>query len=366
MIKSAFRRRASFRAGTIRVPMSPGPDQLADNPSLLLPFSDVARNGVQIRPFSGKASLLGPQDVIHIHFPEWLVRWKSLWVASFDVVAIVGLLWLARRRGAVMVWTGHDPEPHELARPRLWRVYSRLFLSQVDLLISFGDGATALLFNRYPQLARVATAVVPHGHYRAYYQSRPDVAALRGELGLDQRPVLLCFGLVRPYKNVPGIIKAWKQLPQPRPQLVIAGRPMDAATAEAIMREADGAADVHLLLRFIPAEDVPTLFAASDVAILPYIARSALTSGAAHLALSLNTPAVVNDTPVAQDLRDLFGKEWVWLYDGTAEDAMQQALAAPAAARPPELDLRTLDYGQLAAKTHRAYADAIMARLKEG
>ena len=236
----------------------------------------------------------------------------------------------------------------------------------MDLLISFGDGATALLFNRYPQLARVATAVVPHGHYWAYYQSRPDVAALRGELGLDQRPVLLCFGLVRPYKNVPGIIKAWKQLPQPRPQLVIAGRPMDAATAEAIMREADGAADVHLLLRFIPAEDVPTLFAASDVAILPYIARSALTSGAAHLALSLNTPAVVNDTPVAQDLRDLFGKEWVWLYDGTAEDAMQQALAAPAAARPPELDLRTLDYGQLAAKTHRAYADAIMARLKEG
>ena len=91
----------------------------------------------------------------------------------------------------------------------------------------------------------------------------------------------------------------------------------------------------------------------------------ALNSGLAHLPLSLNTPAVMNDTPVAQDLRDLFGKEWVWLYDGTAEDAMQQALAA-AAARPPELDLRTLDYGQSAAKTHRAYADAIMARLKEG
>ena len=329
LIKSAFRRRASFRAGTIRVPMSPGPDQLADNPSLLLPFSDVARNGVQIRPFSGKASLLGPQDVIHIHFPEWLVRWKSLWVASFNVVAIVGLLWLARRRGAVMVWTGHDPEPHELSPSQA--------LAGLQQALSFPGGSPDLIRRRrdgspvqsIPSArARVATAVVPHGHYRAYYQSRPDVAALRGELGLDQRPVLLCFGLVRPYKNVPGIIKAWKQLPQPRPQLVIAGRPMDAATAEAIMREADGAADVHLLLRFIPAEDVPTLFAASDVAILPYIARSALTSGAAHLALSLNTPAVVNDTPVAQDLRDLFGKEWVWLYDGTAEDAMQQALAA--------------------------------------
>ena len=344
--------------------MSPGPDQLADNPSLLLLFGEVARNGVQIAPFSGKASLLGPHDVIHIHFPEWLVRWKRIWVASFDVAAIAGLLWLARRRGAVIVWTGHDLEPHELARPRLWRVYSRLFLSRVDLLISFGDGATALLVDRYPQLARVATAVVPHGHYRAYYGSRPGRAALRGELGLDQRPVLLCFGLVRPYKNIPGIIQAWKQLPQPRPQLVIAGRPMDAATTEAVRQEADGAPDVHLLLRFIPAEEVSTLFAASDVAVMPYMARSALNSGVAHLALSLNTPAVLNDTPVARDLRDLFGKEWVWLCDGTAEDAMQQALVAAAATRPPELDLRALDYGQLAAKTHRAYADAIAARLK--
>jgi beta-1,4-mannosyltransferase len=139
---------------------------------------------------------------------------------------------------------------------------------------------------------------------------------------------------------------------------------MDAATAEAVRWEADGTPDVHLLLRFILAEEVPTLFAASDVAVMPYMARSALNSGVAHLALSLNTPAVLNDTPVAQDLRDLFGKEWVWLCDGTAEDAMQQALAAAAAARPPELDLRALDYGQLAAKTHRAYADAIAARLK--
>src|SRR5208282_1540649 len=167
----------------------PGPDELADNPSLLLLFSEVARQGVQIRPFSGKASLLGPHDVIHIHFPDWLVRWKSIWVASFDVAAIAGLLWLARRRGAVLVWTGHDLEPHELTHPRLWRAYSRLFISQVDLLISFGDGATDLLVDRYPQLARVATAVVPHGHYRGYYQSQPDVTAFRGDLRLDQRPV---------------------------------------------------------------------------------------------------------------------------------------------------------------------------------
>lgn len=54
----------------------------------------------------------------------------------------------------------------------------------------------------------------------------------------------------------------------------------------------------------------------------------------------------------------------MWLCDGTAEDAMQKALAAIAVTGPPELDLRALDCGQLAAKTHRAYADAIVAWLR--
>lgn len=366
MISFALRKRTRAQPEVINVLMSPGPHDLDDNPSLLLLFSQVAKHGVQIRSFSGKVSLLGRHDVIHIHFPEWLVRWESAWLAPLDVTAIAGLIWLARRRGTALVWTGHDLEPHELCRPWLWRVYSRILFSQLDLLISFGNGATALLVDRYPQLARVATVVVPHGHYRGYYRSQPDVSALRGDLRLNQRPVLLCFGLIRPYKNLPGIIRAWKQLPMPRPQLLIAGRPMDAATADAIRLEADGIADIHLLLRFIPAEEVPTLFAASDVVVMPYMARSALNSGVAHLALSMNKPAVMNDTPVAEDLRDLFGKDWVWVCDGTAQDAVRQAVAAVAASRPPEVDLRALDYEQLGAKTYRAYVDIIAARTTTG
>jgi beta-1,4-mannosyltransferase len=354
--------RAPVQPGVIKVLMSPGPDQLADNPSLSLLFRAAARQGAQISSFAGKASLLRRHDVIHIHFPEWLVRWRRGPVAAFDIAAIVVLVWLARRRGAVLVWTGHDLEPHELPRPWLWRVYSRLLLCQVDLLLSFGPGATALLVGRYPQLAHAATVVVPHGHYRGYYQAPPDAGAVRRQLRLDQRPVLLCFGLIRPYKNIPGLIRAWKQLPAPRPQLVIAGRAMDAQLAGDIEREASGEADLHLLLRFIAADEVPGLFAAADVVVLPYQARSALNSGVAHLALSLNRPAVLHDTPVGVDLRAQFGSDWVWLCGDTPQDAMRQALAATAVTRPPELDLRALDPGRLAAKTCHAYADAIAAR----
>jgi len=347
------------QARIIDVLMSPGPYELADNPCLQLLFAEVAEQGVRISPFSGKISLLRRHQVIHVHFPEWLVRWRNGWIAPFDVVTVLGLLWLARRRGAALVWTGHDLEPHELSHPRLWRAYSKFFLSQVDLLISFSKGATELLVERYPQLAFVPTAIVPHGHYRDYYTAQPDVAAFRKDLGLDDRPILLCFGLIRPYKNIPGIIRAWKQLPEPRPQLVIAGRPMDPELAETIKSEAGDCGDVHLLLRFVHADEVPTIFGAADVVLMPYMARSALNSGVAHLALSLNRPAVLGDSPANRDLRDTFGAEWVSLCDGTADDALRVALAAVAVPRPGTPDLHLLEYEQLAAGTLRAYLTAI-------
>ena len=348
----------------LQVLMSPAPDELTDNPSLSLLFSEVMRHGVKISPYYRKKSLLSRPDVIHIHFPEWLIRWRFPWIAPLDVVATLGLLWLARCRGTALVWTGHDLEPHELSRPRLWRVYNRFFISQVDVLISFSEGATSLLVERYSQLARVPTVVVPHGHYRDYYTTPPKAAILRRELKLDHRPILLCFGLIRPYKNLPGIIRAWRQLPEPRPQLVIAGRPMDSEIAEVIKKQAGDFNDIHLLLRFIHDDEVPTIFAIADVVVMPYIARSALNSGVAHLALSLSRPAVLNDTPANRNLRDKFGAEWVWLCDGTPEDALSAALVAASTNRPETLDLDAINYKRLAAETLCAYSDATARRGK--
>lgn len=360
--KDRVRKRSQEKV--LQVLMSPGPDELTDNPSLLLLFSEVMRHGVEISPFYKKKSLLSRPDVIHTHFPEWLIRWKHPWIAPLDVVAILGLLWFARRRGAALVWTGHDLEPHELSRPGLWRAYNRFFISQVDLLISFSKGATSLLVERHSQLARVPAAVVPHGHYRDYYTAPSKAAILRKELKLDYRPVLLCFGLIRPYKNLPSIIRAWRELPEPRPQLLIAGRPMDSEITEVIKQEAGDSKDVHLLLRFIHGDEVPTIFAIADVVLMPYMTRSALNSGVAHLALSLSRPAVLNDTPANRNLRDVFGGEWVWLCDGTPEDALRTALVAAATTRPETLDLDVINYKRLAAETLCAYSDAIVRRGK--
>ena len=253
-------------------------------------------------------------------------------------------------------------DPHELRRPRLWRLYNQAFLSQVDLLISLSDGATGLLRQRYPQLARVPVAVIPHGHYRRHYTAPADPDLFRRRMGLDRRPVLLCFGLLRPYKNIPGVIRAWRELPGPRPQLVVAGRPIDSALEAEVREAAEGAEDAHLLLDYAADQEVPSIFAAADVVVMPYTPGSALNSGAAHLALSMGRPVVVNDTPVNRDLQDFFGPEWVWLCGESPEAALRTAEAAAAAARPALPELSMLDPERLAALTRDAYAAAVRSR----
>jgi len=349
-------------ARPIDVLLSPGPERLKDNPCLSLLFAEVSRCDVRIAPFSGRSDLLSRHDVIHFNWPEWLVRWNNVRSALFDVSTSLGLLWLARRRGAAVVWTGHDLEPHELPRPWLWRLFQGLFLSQTDLLISFGNGATTLLVDRYPRLAQIPVAVIPHGHYRDYYTARPDVTAFRAQVGLDQRPVLLCFGLIKYYKNIPGIIRAWKQLPAPRPQLVIAGRPVSRELEAEIRSEAGNIPDVHLLLRFIGDDEVPTIFAAANVLLMPYAARSALNSGVAHLALSLGKPAVLNDTAANRDVRETFGGDWVHLCDGTPDGALRVGLEAAATPRPAAPDLSPAEYARLGSQMREAYLDAMVSR----
>ena len=343
--------------------MSPAPKVLKDNPYLVELFGETGWDDVRIRGFSLKALLRRP-DVLHIHFPHHLVDWDKPLGAPFDMVTVLASLWVARRRGVAVVWTGHDLAPHEHRRPRLWRLYNRLFLSQVDLLISLSNGATELLRERYPQLRRIPVEIIPHGHYRDHYTAPAEPEILAKKLGLDQRPVLLCFGLIRPYKNIPSLVRAWRQLPSPRPQLMVVGRPLDAELEGEIRRAADGADDIRLLLQYVDAEDVPSIFACADAVVMPYATGSALNSGAAHLALSMGTPVVVNDTAVNRDLQDFFGRDWVWrCAAATPEAALETALAAAAAPRPARPDLSLLDRDRLRAQTKRAYGRAIGARL---
>ncbi len=346
----------------MKVLASPGPNQsLNGNPYLRLLYEAVSTDDIVVLPYSRKALLHHP-DVVHVHWPAFLVRWQRLPVSVADVVKTLSLLWLARQRGAALVWTGHDLEPHDVVRPWLWDVFFRLFLSQVDLVISMGDGATGLLVGRYRRLARVPVFVAPHGHYRDAYAAASDVVGSRQALGLDDRPVFLVFGQIRAYKNIPALLQSWRLLPRPRPQLVVAGEPRPPELAHSIRRAADNEPEALLLLRLVEADEIPRLFAAADVVVLPYRARSALNSGVAILALSFGRPVVVSDSAANRDLQRAVGTDWVYLCEGTPDDALRVAQRASGAERSDRPDLSEFDWQRIGDLTVTAYGAAVRAR----
>jgi glycosyltransferase involved in cell wall biosynthesis len=217
------------------------------------------------------------------------------------------------------------------------------------------------LVERYPALAHVPLATVPHGHYIGRYPTCGDPLSVVERLGLSaDRPVFLVFGRVRPYKNVPAIVRAWRELSQasgsPIGQLLVAGKPSSRALEAEIRDCAADVRDIHLVLRFIDDDEVAALFAFSDVVVASYVAPSALSSGTAVLALSLCRPVVVTNTPAGRDLRDLVGSGWVYLCDGTPRGALEAARRAAAAHRDGGPDLSALDWESLADQLGTAYA----------
>jgi glycosyltransferase involved in cell wall biosynthesis len=136
--------------------------------------------------------------------------------------------------------------------------------------------------------------VIPHGEYGGLARrGAPDAdpRAARAELGArDDELVVLLFGQLRSDKGVRDLLVAAADVPEVR--VVLAGEDKGALAEVADLRADPRLAD-RLVVRegFVPAEEVGRLFAAADVAALPY--RQASASGVLLLAYGYSCPAVV-------------------------------------------------------------------------
>jgi glycosyltransferase involved in cell wall biosynthesis len=99
-------------------------------------------------------------------------------------------------------------------------------------------------------------------------------------------PVVLFFGLLRPYKGVDVLLEAWRRADRPPgAQLWIAGMPrMDVSGVHG--------ADVRTALRFVSASELAGAFRAADLVVLPY--REIDQSGVLFTALAFGKPLLLS------------------------------------------------------------------------
>jgi glycosyltransferase involved in cell wall biosynthesis len=119
---------------------------------------------------------------------------------------------------------------------------------------------------------------MPHGTYTLYPRRSGARASVRAALNIPANAVvLLCCGLIRPYKNVDACIQALAGIEREDVILVIAGSetgasPLDPlAQTRALVRQVGVEDRVRFLPGFLDETAMAELFEATDVLMLPYL-----------------------------------------------------------------------------------------------
>lgn len=227
--------------------------------------------------------------------------WTTFW--SFAYAFVAGALKRNKIRVAYLI---HNVIPHE-ARP--WdRILAKMALGRGDAFLVQSSGQQEALRDLIPA-ARVER--VEHPVYDMFSEQKMDRAAARRKLGLpEDLPLILFFGIVRPYKGLTSLVAAVGQLAAEGQKvgLYIAGEFWeDIQKYREQIDRMNLAGQVWIDNRYIPNEEVPVVFSAADVFAAPY--TNATQSGAVKMALGFGLPLAITQPVVDETMRPWIGRK---------------------------------------------------------
>jgi glycosyltransferase involved in cell wall biosynthesis len=327
------------------------------NPYNALLNDHLGRLGVSVHGATPWRLLRGQGEIWHLHWPEHGFKARSAASAAMQARTWLRLVHEARRAGLRVVWTVHNLRAHDGRHPALEAAFWAEFLPLVDGVVHLSQSGRLAAERCFPELVTTPHWVIPHGHYREAYHTPLTREAARAQLRLPaDSAVVLTSGRLRPYKNVPALLDAFRALPAPNARCLVTGAATDARLRRQVEAAARTDSRVHLTLKHLPARALAETHAAADLVVLPY--REILNSGSAMLALSLDRPVLVPRQGALAELADTVGDAWVRCYDGplTADvlrDALQWARETP---RPASAPLDAFEWRTIARAHRDAYA----------
>jgi glycosyltransferase involved in cell wall biosynthesis len=218
------------------------------------------------------------------HVPDMLAYRRA--AAAADVVHFQ---WLTVQpldvhllpRSRPLVLTAHDVLPREPRRGQLdaqRRLYER-----VDAVVVHSEHGRARLVEHLA-IDPAKVHVIAHGAFE-HLARIPGERPLPPALAAVDGPVVLCFGLMRPYKGIDVLLEAWREVQGA--ELWIVGMPrmdIDALRAAA-------PPSVRWVARFVADDEIAAYFRRAQLAVLPY--REIDQSGVLFTALAFGTPLLL-------------------------------------------------------------------------
>lgn len=259
-------------------------------------------------------ALTGRPVIFHYHWLEFQdfkalagMPWKLLWLTLF------------RLTGGMLVWTIHNEEPHDGKWPGL-HLFLHKKMAKYAAALHVHCRYAAGLMSKKLSADPNKFYIIPHPSFPASEMEKAEAVS-----GLNQnydarldpdRPVVLIFGQISHYKNIPPVLDDLKTLPGV--QVIIAGtiKKGNKKLARQLEAAAENNPAITLITQFIPDAGLPLLFNASDLCVFNY--KRILTSGGVHMALSYQKTVAA---PAAGCIRELTGNPLVHTFRTGSERA---------------------------------------------
>jgi glycosyltransferase involved in cell wall biosynthesis len=226
--------------------------------------------------------------------------WTTFWGPAFWTMAK-----LLTRSGYKVIFLIHNVIPHEEKPWDRWIAKQVLEVGEAHIVQAEKERDRLLAI-----LPGIEPVLCPHPVYDHFSEYDEYSSGGRSNLlKLDENlPVLLFFGIVRPYKGLKYLIEAVSILRKSGTtfQLVIAGEFWeDVQNYKDLIEQLQLSDQVFIVDRYIPDDEVSAYYNAADIFVAPYV--DGTQSGSVKIALGFNLPIILTE-PIVDDItRDLKG-----------------------------------------------------------
>lgn len=291
-----------------------------ENPYNYILYSNIKDKGHQVYEFDItlghmlKYSLWFDYEIFHLHWPTHIFFGNGELRNRLRLRLFFLFIFWIKFLGKKVVWTVHNLEAHESRFPRLQKQLEAFLYKNVDGFICLSKSGLNLVKKKAENISRQDFAHILHPHYRDYYLNEVSRNEARKKLGVAaDKFVFLFLGQIRAYKNVTGLIKAYKDLKDANTTLLIAGNVHQEVEA-AVKKSLENADGIVFFNSFVKDEDLQLYFNCADVVVTPY--GRIFNSGSVFLNLSFNKPTLAPDVSSFADLKEIVGSRWVKTYQG--------------------------------------------------
>lgn len=241
-------------------------------------------------------------DIIHLHWPENMLRDKSRPLLVNLFLLITGLS-ISAIRGSKLILTYHNHGHHD-SNNIIDRLFRR-FIIKMSSGIIFLSQNSRISHENIIKAEEKNNIVLEHGHYGEIYNPVERIK--------DSVVNLAFFGQIRRYKGIEILIDACKDIDFPA-SLQIIGSCNDLDYLEELKRRSVMLSiPVCFRIGFVEEKDLSKILSATDLIVYPF--KNILNSGSIFIGPSIGIKALVPNLDSIQELISQVGRPWFYSFD---------------------------------------------------